>query len=117
MTGATDAWLRSDGHVHSTFSDGVSTPEDNLAAAVRAGLDGLVMVDHVRASTTWLPDFVGAVRTLRRGSPIEVVIVAWSDFALHDDSPMLDDTRKRLVDWINLTVTPCVRAGRRPIWL
>lgn len=51
------------------------------------------------------------------GRQFEVVIVAWSDFALHDDSPMLDDTRKRLVDWINLTVTPCVRAGRRPIWL
>lgn len=48
------------------------------------------------------------------GRQFEVVIVAWSDFALHDDSPMLDDTRKRLVDWINLTVTPCVRAGRRP---
>ena len=52
-------WLRSgwlsDGHVHSTFSDGASDPAANLRAGVAAGLTGMVMTDHVRARHDWLP--------------------------------------------------------------
>lgn len=51
------------------------------------------------------------------GRRFETVIIAWSDFALTDDSPLLDDTRRRLVDWINLNVMPRVRQSRRPVWL
>lgn len=47
----------------------------------------------------------------------ETVIVAWSHFAIDDDSPLADDTRRRLIDWINLSVMPRVRAGRRPVWI
>ena len=54
-----------DHHVHSTFSDdAVSTPAENLAAAQRAGLRELRMVDHVRVSTTYVPEFLAAVRAL-----------------------------------------------------
>jgi putative hydrolase len=61
MTCATDA----DHHVHSTFSDdAVSTPAQNLEAARRAGLREVRMVDHVRVSTTYVPDFLAAVRAL-----------------------------------------------------
>ncbi|MEN0130441.1 MAG: PHP domain-containing protein [Brevundimonas sp.] len=57
--------LDGDHHVHSTFSDdAVSAPVDNLAAAVRAGLATVRMVDHVRASTTYVPDFLAVVRGL-----------------------------------------------------
>lgn len=61
-----DALLLGDHHVHSTFSDdAVSTLEQNIAAAHAAGLDSLRLVDHVRRSTTWLPDYVTALNKLR----------------------------------------------------
>lgn len=55
--------LRGDFHVHSTFSDdAVSTLAENIEAAEAAGLERLRLNDHVRASTTWVPEFVAAVR-------------------------------------------------------
>ena len=59
---STNALLRGDYHVHSTFSDDAhSTVADNLAAASQAGLREIRLVDHVRQSTTWVPDFLSAV--------------------------------------------------------
>ncbi|QIM19420.1 PHP domain-containing protein [Leucobacter coleopterorum] len=61
----TAALLRGDHHVHSTFSDdATSTLEENVVAAVRAGLDTVRLVDHVRGSTTWVPEYLAAVRAL-----------------------------------------------------
>ncbi len=55
--------LRGDFHVHSTFSDDAVSPlAENIAAAEAAGLERLRLNDHVRASTTWVPEFVAAVR-------------------------------------------------------
>lgn len=63
--GETAPELRADHHVHSTFSDdAVSTLAENVAAAHAAGLTELRLVDHVRASTSWVPDFVAAVAAL-----------------------------------------------------
>ncbi|MFJ6534176.1 PHP domain-containing protein [Microbacterium sp. NPDC091662] len=60
------ALLRGDHHVHSTFSDdAVSTLAQNVHAAAAAGLTTLRLVDHVRQSTTWVPEYVSAVRALR----------------------------------------------------
>lgn len=57
--------LRGDFHVHSTFSDDArSTLAENVAAASAAGLAELRLVDHVRASTAWVPEFVEAVSRL-----------------------------------------------------
>jgi putative hydrolase len=57
--------LRGDHHVHSTFSDdAVSTLEENVAAAAAVGLDTVRLVDHVRQSTTWVPEYLAAVRGL-----------------------------------------------------
>ncbi|MFT4284846.1 MAG: PHP domain-containing protein [Protaetiibacter sp.] len=57
--------LRGDHHVHSTFSDdAVSTLAENVAAAHAAGLTELRLVDHVRADTTWVPEFLAAVAAL-----------------------------------------------------
>jgi putative hydrolase len=54
--------LLGDYHVHSTFSDDAqSTLADNLAAADAVGLRQLRLTDHVRAATTWVPEFVAAV--------------------------------------------------------
>ncbi|MEV8169937.1 PHP domain-containing protein [Microbacterium sp. NPDC077057] len=58
--------LRGDHHVHSTFSDdAVSTLEENVAAAAAVGLETVRLVDHVRQSTTWVPEYLAAVRRLR----------------------------------------------------
>jgi putative hydrolase len=54
----------SDVHVHSTFSDGASTVEENVASAAGIGMHTLGLVDHVRRSTEWVPSFVDAVRAL-----------------------------------------------------
>ncbi len=62
--------LDEDLHVHSTFSDGKGTVEENVAAATELGLRRLGCVDHVRANTTWVPEFVREVRRhQRKGGP------------------------------------------------
>jgi putative hydrolase len=54
--------LTGDYHVHSTFSDDArSSVSDNLAAASKAGLTEIRLVDHVRRSTTWVSDFLTTV--------------------------------------------------------
>jgi putative hydrolase len=60
----TTSWagLAGDHHVHSTFSDDAeSTLVENIAAARAVGLTQLRLVDHVRESTTWVPEFLAAV--------------------------------------------------------
>ncbi|NUU07510.1 PHP domain-containing protein [Leifsonia sp. C5G2] len=60
------AVLHGDFHVHSTFSDDArSTLAENIAAASAAGLATLRLTDHVRATTTWVPEFLSAVRAER----------------------------------------------------
>ncbi|MHB1568715.1 MAG: PHP domain-containing protein [Solirubrobacteraceae bacterium] len=61
-----------DMHVHSTFSDGTGTLEQNLAAATRRGLRRLTFVEHVRAGTDWAAAFVGAVRSVAESTSIEL---------------------------------------------
>jgi putative hydrolase len=59
------AALRGDHHVHSRFSDdAVSTLAENVAAAAAIGLTTLRLVDHVRQSTTWVPEYLTAVHAL-----------------------------------------------------
>lgn len=61
----TRAALLGDHHVHSTFSDdAVSTLAENVAAAASVGLTTLRLVDHVRRSTSWVPEYLAAVRAL-----------------------------------------------------
>jgi putative hydrolase len=63
---------RMDMHVHSTFSDGADRLEDNIAEAEALGLTALGCVDHVRASTDWVPDYVAAVERLRSRTRVEL---------------------------------------------
>jgi putative hydrolase len=63
---------RMDMHVHSTFSDGADRLEDNIAEAEALGLTALGCVDHVRASTDWVPDYVAAVNRLRSDTRVEL---------------------------------------------
>lgn len=66
--------LRTDHHVHSTWSDdAVSAPAENLAAARAAGLASIRMVDHVRETTTWVPGFLAEIAALPRVEGLEVL--------------------------------------------
>jgi putative hydrolase len=66
--------VRTDHHVHSTWSDdAVSTTWANLAAARDAGLASVRMVDHVRTSTTYVPEFLAEVAALPRVEGLEVL--------------------------------------------
>lgn len=66
---------RHDYHVHSTWSDdAVSSLEENLAAAEQRGLATICLVEHVRTSSTWVPDFVAAADQLRTRPVLEVLI-------------------------------------------
>ncbi|MFC6008445.1 PHP domain-containing protein [Angustibacter luteus] len=62
---------REDFHVHTSgFSDDAHSPlADVLAAAVAAELDVVCLAEHVRASTTWLPDYLQAVQEARPQHP------------------------------------------------
>jgi putative hydrolase len=71
MTGSVA--LDEDYHVHSVFSDGVSTVDENVVVARDRGLRTLCLVDHVRADTGWVPDFVRAVWPLRALAGIGVL--------------------------------------------
>jgi putative hydrolase len=61
-----------DMHVHSTFSDGKGTLEENIAAAEALGLTALGCVDHVRVSTDWVPEYVAAVQRLRSETTVHL---------------------------------------------
>ncbi len=65
--------LDEDYHVHSVFSDGVSSIDENVLAARERGLRTLCLVDHVRAGTGWVPDFVRAVWPLRALAGIHIL--------------------------------------------
>jgi putative hydrolase len=55
--------LRGDYHVHSVYSDDArSSIAENIAAASAAGLSQLRLIDHVRQSTTWVPEFLAEVK-------------------------------------------------------
>jgi putative hydrolase len=63
-----------DMHVHSTFSDGKHTVSENLAQAEMLGLARFACVDHVRIDSTYIPDFVAAVRRERNSRAMEIFI-------------------------------------------
>jgi putative hydrolase len=74
MSSDTSFALDEDFHVHSTFSDGASTLEENVRAARERGLRTLCLVDHVRRDTTWLPDFIAAVEQYRHQPGLRILV-------------------------------------------
>lgn len=64
--------IREDFHVHSTFSDGRNTVEQNVAMATVRGLQTLGCVDHVRHDSPWLAAFVAHVRAVDRRSRVKL---------------------------------------------
>jgi putative hydrolase len=64
--------LDEDWQMHSTFSDGAGTIEQNVAAAAERGLRLIYLTDHVRHDTPWVAEFVAAVRRVDATSEVTV---------------------------------------------
>lgn len=80
--------LDEDWHVHSTFSDGHDTVDANVRAAETAGLRTLCLVDHVRADTTWVPQFVA--ETCRAAEQTDVRVLCGLEAKMLDTRGTLD---------------------------
>lgn len=63
---------RQDMHVHSMFSDGRNTIEENVAEAERLGLLELTCVDHVRVGTDWVPDYAATVKRVNATTTVQL---------------------------------------------
>jgi putative hydrolase len=63
---------RQDMHVHSMFSDGRNTIEENVAEAERLGLLELTCVDHVRVDTDWVPDYAATVKRVNATTTVQL---------------------------------------------
>lgn len=86
-------WPFEDMHVHSTFSDGAATMEENIARAHELGMRRITCVDHVRRDTDWLPDYVAAVETLRGQTELEIFCgIEAKILTLDGELDMPDDT-------------------------
>ncbi|MBO9542508.1 PHP domain-containing protein [bacterium] len=67
--------LRSDLHLHTTFTDGRSTVLEMLQAAARQGLQTVAFTEHVRRGITWFEGFREQVQRDRLGFPdLEVLV-------------------------------------------
>lgn len=64
--------IKEDMHVHSTFSDGIHSLEENLGYAEEIGLEKLCCVDHVRRDTDWLRGYVKNVNRLKNTTKVDV---------------------------------------------
>ncbi|GAA1442818.1 PHP domain-containing protein [Leifsonia poae] len=96
MTVTRSGLLRGDFHVHSTFSDdAVSTLAENLAAAAAVGLERIRLIDHVRMSTTWVPEFVAAVAA--EAVPAGLTVFTGVEAKLLDSSGAVDTPADLLV--------------------
>jgi putative hydrolase len=52
-------------HMHSNFSDGLNTPEEMIEAAVQIGCQAVAITDHVRETSSWLPEYARHLKELR----------------------------------------------------
>ncbi|MFT5586914.1 MAG: putative hydrolase [Cognaticolwellia sp.] len=66
--------LNEDHHVHSTVSDGRTTLLENIAAAETIGLRRLGCVEHVRADSHWVGDYLDHVRILQRATQVQLIV-------------------------------------------
>ena len=96
MTESLAISLDTDFHVHSTHSrDGLSTLKENVAQSAAVGLTTVRLVEHVRASTTWVPEFVAAVGALKR--PYGLMMLTGVEATILDLSGRLDVPRDLVI--------------------
>ncbi|KQX07369.1 MULTISPECIES: PHP domain-containing protein [unclassified Leifsonia] len=91
MSAAAHPELNGDWHVHSQFSDdATSTMAENIRVAVERGVRHLRLIDHVRVSTTWVPEFLAAIALERRSLPDSLTLHTGVEAKILDSSGALD---------------------------
>ena len=53
-------------HIHSSYSDGVNTPEEIVLAGIELGYAEIAVCDHVRATTDWFDSFYAEMERLKK---------------------------------------------------
>ncbi|KQP01538.1 PHP domain-containing protein [Leifsonia sp. Leaf264] len=83
--------LNGDWHVHSQFSDdATSTMSENIRVAAERGIRHLRLIDHVRVSTTWVPEFLAAIALERAAVPDSLTLHTGVEAKILDASGALD---------------------------
>lgn len=82
--------LKEDFHVHSTFSDGLHSIEENVCTAIERGIRKMCCVDVVTQSVQWIPDFVETIRNLRVKYASHIELYAGVEAKFLDDIGTLD---------------------------
>lgn len=57
--------MKADFHIHSSYSDGDSSPEEIVRRALALGLDAVAVVDHVNRASDWVDRFSREMERLR----------------------------------------------------
>jgi putative hydrolase len=68
--------LKEDYHVHSSYNDHSSpdmTVKNALETAEKLGLRTLVFTEHVRRSSTWIPQYIQEIRLYSQRSKVNVI--------------------------------------------
>jgi len=58
-----------DYHIHTTFTDGKSSIEEYILAAINKGLSAIAFTEHVRKSSGWFGTFSQEVKKVRKAYP------------------------------------------------
>ena len=58
--------IKTDMHLHSSFSDGKNTPEEIVLEAIRLRYSTIAITDHVRRTTNWLEALCEEISRLKR---------------------------------------------------
>ncbi|MET1017580.1 MAG: PHP domain-containing protein [Leifsonia flava] len=91
MSATSHPELNGDWHVHSQFSDdATSTMSENIRVAAERGIRHLRLIDHVRVSTTWVPEFLAAVAAERVFAPDSLTVHTGVEAKILDASGRLD---------------------------
>ena len=67
-------YLLSDFHMHSTWTDGQGSIEENILKAKELGLKRIAATDHIRADSTYFNDYSEEIKQLRDKHNFEVYI-------------------------------------------
>lgn len=96
--------LRSDMHMHSTWTDGEATIHEIIAKASGSNLINITVTDHIRRNSDYFPEYTEEIATLRRKSSFN--IFAGCECKINDFSGTLDlsDRDRALSEWIVASV-------------
>lgn len=67
-------YLLSDLHMHSTWTDGQGTIEENILQAKSIGLNRIAATDHIRNDSTYFDDYIKEIKKLRDKMSFEIYI-------------------------------------------